>query len=46
MAQMLENTGAAALQFMPAELAELNSAVPCHQGAVRGFPSCRGHVRG
>ena len=28
MAQMLENTGAAALQATPAELAELNSAVP------------------
>ena len=28
MAQMLENTGAAALQFTPAELAELNFAVP------------------
>ena len=28
MSQMLENTGAAALQFTPAELAELNSAVP------------------
>jgi len=28
MAQMLENTGAAALPFTPAELAELNSAVP------------------
>jgi hypothetical protein len=27
MAQMLENTGAAALQFTPAELAEPNSAV-------------------
>ena len=45
MAQMLENTGAAALQFTPAELAELNSRA-CHQGAVRGFPrllrSCQG----
>jgi long-subunit acyl-CoA synthetase (AMP-forming) len=28
MAQMLENTGAAAVQFTPAKLAELNSAVP------------------
>jgi aryl-alcohol dehydrogenase-like predicted oxidoreductase len=28
MAQMLENTGAAALQLTPEELAELNSAEP------------------
>src|SRR5262245_42176052 len=44
MAQMLENTGAAALQFTPEELAELNSAVPAIK--VRGFPrllrSCQG----
>ena len=45
MAQMLENTGAAAMQLTPAELAELNSAVPAIK--VRcGFPrllrSCQG----
>ena len=46
MAQMLENTGAAALQFTPAELAELNSAVPaikvrCRTGLnIHAYMSC------
>jgi hypothetical protein len=43
-AQVLENTGTAALQFTPAELAELNSAVPAIKARC-GCPRFRGHVR-
>jgi hypothetical protein len=44
MAQMLENTGAVALQFTPAELAELNSAVPAIK-AVRPYGNPQGKLR-
>jgi hypothetical protein len=46
MAQMLENTGAAALQLTPEELGGAEFRRARHQGAVRGFPrllrSCQG----
>jgi hypothetical protein len=36
---MLENTGAATVQFTLAELAELNSAVTGSTSVVRDFPT-------